>query len=72
MKTDLSHTFRLLEFIENHKVVVCESGISSPADLGRLRQRGVNIVLVGEHLLRQPDPGEALRRLLSRSPQTED
>ncbi|MHC4416532.1 MAG: indole-3-glycerol phosphate synthase TrpC [Planctomycetota bacterium] len=64
MKTDLSHIFRLLEFIENRKVVVCESGVRSATDLGRLRQRGVNIALVGEHLLRQPDPGQALRELL--------
>ena len=67
MKTDLSHTYRLLEFVTDRKVVVCESGISSPSDLAKLRQRGVNIVLVGEHLLRQPDPGEALRALLGRS-----
>ena len=64
METDLSHTFRLLEFVTDRKVVVCESGIKSPADLSRLRQRGVNIVLVGEHLLRQPDPAQALRELI--------
>ncbi len=65
MHTDLSHTFRLLEFVENRQVVVSESGISSADDLARLRRRGVNIVLVGEHLLRQPDPGAALRELLA-------
>jgi indole-3-glycerol phosphate synthase len=65
MHTDLSHTFRLLEFVENRQVVVSESGISSADDLARLRRRGVHIVLVGEHLLRQPDPGAALRDLLA-------
>ena len=45
-------------------MVVSESGITSAGDLARLRQRGVNIVLVGEHLLRQPDPGKALRELI--------
>lgn len=64
MKTNLSHIFRLLEFVENRNVVVCESGICSGADLARLRQRGINIAIVGEHLLRQPDPGRALRELL--------
>ncbi len=67
METDLAHTFRMLEFVESRNVVVAESGISSAADLARLRQRGVNIVLVGEHLLRQPDPGEALREMLGGS-----
>jgi indole-3-glycerol phosphate synthase len=64
MQTDLTHTFRLLEFVEDRSVVVSESGISSAEDLARLRRRGVHIALVGEHLLRQPDPGEALRDLL--------
>jgi indole-3-glycerol phosphate synthase len=66
METDLAHTFRLLEFVKDRRVVVCESGISSAADLARLRQRNVNIVLVGEHLLRQDDPGRALRELLGK------
>jgi len=64
MQTDLSHTFRMIEFIEDRKVVVSESGIRTAADLSKLRQRGVTIVLVGEHLLRQADPGRALRDLL--------
>jgi indole-3-glycerol phosphate synthase len=72
METDLSHTFRLLEFVADKNRVVSESGISSGADLARLRQRGVNIVLVGEHLLRQPDPGQALRELLGNTPNAGD
>jgi indole-3-glycerol phosphate synthase len=72
METDLSHTFRLLEFVKDRKVVVSESGISSGTDLARLRQRNVNIVLVGEHLLRQPDPGQALRELLGNTQDPED
>ncbi len=72
METDISHTFRMLEFIEERKVVVCESGITSAGDLARLRQRGVNIVLVGEHLLRQPDPGAALRELLGTTGRPDD
>jgi indole-3-glycerol phosphate synthase len=54
----------VIDFIEKRHVVVSESGITAPADLARLRNHGVNIVLVGEFLLRQPDPGQALRELL--------
>ncbi len=72
METDLAHTFRQLEFVKDRKVVVCESGITSAGDLARLRQRGVNIVLVGEHLLRQPDPGKALRELIGGTRNAED
>ena len=67
MKTDLTHTFRMLEFIEDRKIVVSESGITSATDLAKLRQRGVNIVLVGEHLLRQEHPGNALREMLGQN-----
>ncbi len=65
MKTDLSHTFRLAELIEDRRVLVSESGIGSRDDVVKLRQRGINIVLVGEHLLRQPSPGDALRELIA-------
>jgi indole-3-glycerol phosphate synthase len=67
METDLSHTFRLLDMLEDTRAVVSESGIKTPDDLARLRRHGVNIVLVGEHLMRQDDPGEALKALLGRN-----
>src|SRR5262249_51580465 len=60
MKTDLSHTLRLADLVEDRTVLVSESGIQSAADLGRLRDAGVRIVLVGESLMRHADPGEAL------------
>jgi indole-3-glycerol phosphate synthase len=65
METDIAHTFRMLDMVEDTRVVVSESGIRSRDDLARLRRRGVNIVLVGEHLMRQPDPGVALREMLA-------
>ena len=65
MTTDLSHTFRVAELVEDSKrVLVSESGIRTAADLAKLRMHGVNIVLVGEHLIRQDDPGVALREML--------
>ena len=44
---------------------VSESGIKLPTDLARLRTMGVDIALVGEHLMKQPDPGFALKALLT-------
>jgi len=64
MKTDVGHTIRVIEFIEDRRVVVSESGITTAMDLARLRKHGVRIALVGEHLLRQPHPGDALREML--------
>ena len=45
-------------------IVVSESGIRTPEDLRKLREHGVHIALVGEHLMKQPDPGDALHELL--------
>jgi indole-3-glycerol phosphate synthase len=64
MKTDLSHTFRVLDLVEERRVVVSESGIRTGEDLLRLHEGEVNIALIGEHFMRQPDPGEALQSML--------
>ena len=64
MTTTLSHTFRMVDMIEDRSIVVSESGIRTADDLRKLREHGVHIALVGEHLMKQPDPGEALRELL--------
>lgn len=67
MTTDLSHTLRMVDLVEDRRILVSESGISTSQDLERLRGHGVRIALVGEHLMRQPDPGTALRDLLHRA-----
>lgn len=64
MRTDLGHTLRAIDLIDNPRVLVSESGIRTHDDILKLRRHGVRIVLVGEHLMRQPDPGAALRELL--------
>jgi indole-3-glycerol phosphate synthase len=45
-------------------VVVAESGIRDGGDVDRLRAAGVDAMLVGETLMRAPDPGAALTALL--------
>ncbi len=65
MKVDLNHTLRLAMMVEDTATLVSESGIKSPDDLRRLRDVGVRIALVGESLMRENDPGAALRNLLA-------
>lgn len=65
MTTDLDHTLRLLDTVDDISILVSESGIRTPEDVTRLRQAGVNRILVGEHLMRQPDVGAALAELTS-------
>ena len=65
-RTSLAHTFDLLPGVPAEVVVVSESGIRTPADVERLGAEGVHAVLVGEALLREPDPGAAARALAGR------
>jgi indole-3-glycerol phosphate synthase len=61
--TDLDLTLRLLEEVGPEVVVVSESGIRSRDDVALLATAGVDAVLVGETLLRAPDPGAAAAEL---------
>jgi indole-3-glycerol phosphate synthase len=63
--TDLEVTLELMAVIPPDVVVVSESGIRTPGDAERLAARGVDAILVGEALVRSPDP-EGLARELSR------
>jgi indole-3-glycerol phosphate synthase len=48
-------------------ILVGESGIRTHADLVSLGDAGAHAVLVGEHLMRAPSPGDALRALRGES-----
>jgi len=68
MQTDLNHTIRMIDVVEDPSIVVSESGISKPEDLDRLRAHGVHIVLVGESFMKETDPGAALQKLIRMNP----
>ncbi|HEX5308637.1 MAG TPA: indole-3-glycerol phosphate synthase TrpC [Solirubrobacteraceae bacterium] len=65
---DVSRTAQLLARMPPGAVVVSESGISTPQQLSELQGLGVHAVLVGETLMRAPDPASALVRLRTGSP----
>jgi hypothetical protein len=62
-RTDLATTLELLDEIPDEVIVVSESGIRSRADVDRLGEGGVDAILVGETLLKAPDPEHAAREL---------
>jgi indole-3-glycerol phosphate synthase len=64
MKVDLAAGEALLRRIPAPALAVAESGIASPADVRRMTAAGARALLVGEALVRQDDPGAALRALL--------
>lgn len=61
---DLGTTERLRPLLPDMIPVIGESGVSSPQDVRRMVRAGVDGVLVGEYLMRQADPEQAVRALI--------
>ena len=66
MQTDLAHSLRLRAKVPPETVFVSKSGIKTAADVARLREAGVDAMLIGESLMRAPDIGRAVDELLGR------
>jgi indole-3-glycerol phosphate synthase len=60
---DVERTSQLIGEVPAGTVVVSESGITNPRQLRALEQQGADAVLVGESLMRAPDPEAALLAL---------
>lgn len=65
LEIDLGTSQRLAMRIPPGALAVSESGIRRRADIDRLMQCGYSAFLVGEQLMRDPDPGDALWRLVN-------
>lgn len=61
---DLETTLTLAPRIPADRDVVCESGLFTADDLGRMREAGVRRFLIGESLMRQADVTAATRQIL--------
>jgi len=61
---DTTLAVRMRPVIPADRVVVAESGIRTVADVRRMGAANIDAVLVGETLMRAPDPGAALAELL--------
>ena len=53
----------LIEMIPDDCIAVSESGLRTHEDIERLRRAGFDAFLIGEHLMKEADPGSALRAL---------
>jgi indole-3-glycerol phosphate synthase len=61
----LQTTLDLLPMVEDSRLLVTESGITTRDDVRRMRSASVNAFLVGEAFMRAPEPGAALAELFS-------
>ena len=63
--TDVKNSFELVDQLPKDKVKVSESGISNPQVLRDLKEAGFEGFLIGEHFMREDNPGNALHYLIS-------
>jgi len=61
----LETSLELVERIPETVVRVTESGLATGEELARMRAAGFDAFLIGESLMRQTDPGEALEAVLA-------
>ncbi len=64
-ETSLDTTRRLSKLVPADRTIVCESGLSTPADLADIARYGARCFLIGESLMRQDDVEAATRSLLA-------
>lgn len=63
-KVDVHRGISILKQAPEGTVLVSESGISNGEDIALLKWEGIHSALIGEHFMRQPDPGKAVSELL--------
>lgn len=63
-EVDLHRGIELLKMAPEGVVRVSESGIHKKEDIQKLQENDIHSALIGEHLMRQSDPGKALKELL--------
>ncbi|WP_123040792.1 indole-3-glycerol phosphate synthase TrpC [Cohnella candidum] len=71
-ETDLRVTEQLIGLMPSGVVAISESAIGTPDDIAFVRKAGAQAVLVGEHFMRQPDPGAAVEALLGPAAEREE
>ncbi|HRU04535.1 MAG TPA: indole-3-glycerol phosphate synthase TrpC [Candidatus Brocadiia bacterium] len=63
-EVSLTVSLNIRPLIPDDRIVISESGIATRQDALLLQDAGIDAILVGETLMRCPDPGLAARRLL--------
>lgn len=65
LRVDLGTTEALARAVPADRLLICESGLDSPADLARMAGVGARCFLIGESFMRKPDVAAAVRAMLA-------
>lgn len=68
LEIDLANTERLAPMLPADRIMVCESGLNTPADLARMARVGAYCFLVGTALMARDDVAGATKALLADPP----
>lgn len=63
--TDVQHSFDMIGKLPQDKVLVSESGISTPSTIRDLRAVGYRGFLIGETFMKEDNPGKALQQFIA-------
>jgi indole-3-glycerol phosphate synthase len=62
--TDVKNSVAMIEKLPKDRVLVSESGISSPSTIKMLKEKGFNGFLIGECFMREENPGDAFAKFI--------
>lgn len=62
--TDVANSFHIAPLLPHNMIWISESGIPTPDTVKHLRDIGYRGFLIGETFMRQPNPGEALKKFI--------
>ncbi|UCH74540.1 MAG: indole-3-glycerol phosphate synthase TrpC [Rhodospirillales bacterium] len=65
LSVDIATTEALAPMVPSDRILVCESGLGTPADLARMAAAGARCFLIGESLMRSADVTAATAELLA-------
>ncbi len=63
--TDIANSFKMVEYLPSDKILVSESGISSPESIIALREVGYRGFLIGESFIKEENPALALSNFIA-------
>jgi indole-3-glycerol phosphate synthase len=64
LEVRIETSFELIGSVPDDCITICESGIRNADEIKKLRAAGFDAFLIGEYFMTQPNPGEALAKLL--------